>query len=270
MRAHCRRSRAGARLRAMFGIQELLRRAKFATVKASRRLVNSGDLATFAHLVGLCDWLDRAAIDLVIDVGANVGQFASALRYMGYRGDILSFEPIPRAYAALAHRMRGDRRWTGQQLAIGDSPGEATLNVMAETVFSSFLNRVSCNVNPSDTVRERLTVKVETLAHIIDAMNLARRLQYTLLKSDTQGHDMAVLQGLGAYLQEIKLVQCELSSIPIYRDAPYLTQVIDFLNGQSFKSVSFSPVNGDAIRPAEFDYLCVNTRLPDRAKKFRR
>jgi FkbM family methyltransferase len=114
---------------------------------------------------------------------------------MGYRGDILSFEPIPRAYAALAHRMRGDRQWTGQQLAIGDSPGEATLNVMAETVFSSFLNRVSSNVNPSDTVQERLTVKVGTLAHIIDAMNLAPRLQYTLLKSDTQGHDMAVLQG---------------------------------------------------------------------------
>jgi hypothetical protein len=72
MRAHCRRSRAGARLRAMFGIQELLRRAKFATVKASCRFVNSGDLPTFAHLVGLRECLDRAAIDLVIDVGANV------------------------------------------------------------------------------------------------------------------------------------------------------------------------------------------------------
>src|SRR5581483_618078 len=38
--------------------------------------------------------LARHRIDLVFDVGANRGQFAQALRRLGYRGEIVSFEPL--------------------------------------------------------------------------------------------------------------------------------------------------------------------------------
>ena len=44
-----------------------------------------------AHL-GLI--LRQRAIDLVIDVGANAGQFGAGLRRIGYQGRILSFEPV--------------------------------------------------------------------------------------------------------------------------------------------------------------------------------
>ena len=39
--------------------------------------------------------LERQAIDAVVDVGANAGQYAARLRAAGWRGPILSIEPIP-------------------------------------------------------------------------------------------------------------------------------------------------------------------------------
>jgi hypothetical protein len=99
---------------------------------------------------------------------------------------------------------------------------------------------------------------VRTLASIIDEMNLVSRLSRTLIKSDTQGYELSVLRGLGKYIDCVKLVQCELSSIPLYDGSPFMTEIIYFLHEHHFQSVSFAPVNGESVRPLEFDYLCVN------------
>jgi FkbM family methyltransferase len=238
--------------------RELPRRIKFGSIQPARHFLKSGDLAVFAHLLGLRHWLDRAHVDLIIDIGGNIGQFASALRYIGYRGDILSFEPIPDAFAALSARMLGDKRWHGRQIAIGDHVGEEILNIMAATVFSSFRSRVTQDQNTSDTVREKLLVPIRTLESVIDEMGLVSRLSRTLIKSDTQGYELAVLHGLGQYIELVKLIQCELSSIPLYTNSPFMTEVIDFLHEHHFQSVSFAPVNGDSVQPVEFEYLCVN------------
>jgi FkbM family methyltransferase len=158
--------------------------------------------------------------------------------------------------------MRGDRRWRGVQVAIGDHVGEDTLNVMAHPEYSSFRSRVTENINPSDTVVERLRVPVQTLESIIEDMHLESRLPVTLLKSNTQGHELSVLQGLGKYLHSVKLIQCELFSIPLYKDSPLMTEILAFLYEHHFKAVSFAPVNGESVRPLAFDCLCVSNAGP--------
>src|SRR5262245_26822768 len=83
--------------------------------------------------------LARQGVELVLDVGANTGQFARSLRTDGYAGKIISFEPLSAAFAVLQHKCAQDRDWECHNLAIGDAEGSATINVSANSLSSSLL-----------------------------------------------------------------------------------------------------------------------------------
>lgn len=61
-----------------------------------------------AHLRNV---IHRHAIDVVIDVGANDGQFALLLRSEGFRGTIYSFEPVNSTYEQLRRIAQHDANW---------------------------------------------------------------------------------------------------------------------------------------------------------------
>lgn len=84
--------------------------------------------------------LKRFDIDLVFDVGANAGQFASELRDIGYAGEIVSFEPLSAASLSLSARAADDSKWhVHQRGAIGDFDGEIEINISGNSVSSSVL-----------------------------------------------------------------------------------------------------------------------------------
>ncbi len=93
------------------------------------------DLVRDPFPVRIATALDHLRIETVVDVGANVGQYSDGLRASGYRGRIVSFEPLADAYARLARRCAFDPGWTASREALGAEPGELELNVVGELLL---------------------------------------------------------------------------------------------------------------------------------------
>ena len=83
--------------------------------------------------------LKNAEVDLVIDIGANTGQFAESLYDFGYAGQVLSFEPVPEAHQEISKRSLPYPKWTiAERMAIGETDGEIEFHItdeMSEKIF---------------------------------------------------------------------------------------------------------------------------------------
>src|SRR6185312_15221346 len=84
-------------------------------------------------------------IDVILDVGANAGQFGWDLRDIGFSGRIVSFEPLADAFAQLQQAAQGDGKWQAVNIGLGEEDGRAVINVAANSQSSSFLPMLSAH-----------------------------------------------------------------------------------------------------------------------------
>ena len=171
--------------------------------------------------------LERQAIDAVIDVGANLGQYARRLRAAGWTGPILSLEPIPEVHALLAAAAATDPGWeVASPLAAGDVDGEAVLEVSAEADMSSTLPQSALlrDISPSSAVTRRIVVPQRRL----DGLLAERPWRRLFVKVDVQGAEPAVLAGLAGAWDRVVGLQLELALVPLYEsERPWLEVVAD-------------------------------------------
>jgi len=83
--------------------------------------------------------MQRRAVDLVIDAGANVGQFGCAIRRK-YAGELISFEPSSGPFGKLSKAAAADPAWHVQNLALGAQEDQLTLQISPLSVLNSFLS----------------------------------------------------------------------------------------------------------------------------------
>ena len=163
--------------------------------------------------------LEHADIECVVDVGANEGQYGMRLRRLGFRGDIVSFEPIPAASAILRRRCENDVRWTAHEVAIGDRSGTVALHLSGNSVSSSLLD-----ITPRHVGAEGTSAYVGDVSVAIEPLDsyLALLPERLWLKVDVQGAEVAVLRGAELVLKRTHLIQIEMSLVELYRGAPTL------------------------------------------------
>ncbi len=141
--------------RAVQSLAETVLRRQFVGLGAGSfalaRTANLDD-AWYSQRIQMQRLIRDFGVDLVIDVGANRGQFAASIRRF-YAGPILSFEPVSVAFDTLSSVSAADRDWHVRKLALGDHAAEMTMHVAERTEFSSML---SANRVPHRSVRQRV------------------------------------------------------------------------------------------------------------------
>jgi FkbM family methyltransferase len=208
--------------------------------------------------------IEKYQINLVIDVGANEGQFASELRRNGYQGKIISFEPISSAFAKLKAVASNDRHWDVYNFALGTENTEQKIYISDDSCFTSFLKSNDwCEQEFGEGSLGKIeeTVIVRRLDQVLNEIvdNLDRSRIY--LKMDTQGYDLKVFAGLGNMHERILALQSEISVLPIYQGMPHFTDSISCFEQAGFEIAGMYPVSTEkaGLRTVEFDCLMVKS-----------
>lgn len=188
-------------------------------LKAGRLLRNSfWRTAVVRHRVAATiehsDVINFCAPRSLIDVGANKGQFSTAVRGLFPEAVIHAFEPLPDAADRFAALFETDDRATLHRAALGAKETSATFYVTNRNDSSSFLKPDSSHVETSGvrTTRE-ISVPVARMDRFLDPCTLPRPI---LMKIDVQGYELEVLRGIDR-LDCIDYLYVELSFVELYK-----------------------------------------------------
>ncbi|HKH92093.1 MAG TPA: FkbM family methyltransferase [Gemmatimonadaceae bacterium] len=225
------------------------------------------DLPLEEHLRAV---IARYDVDVVIDVGANLGQFHDTVRNeVAFTGPIVSFEPVGDFRSQLKARRHTDPAWHIEPFALGSTNGSAEIHVMESPGLSSLKKPDLAAMRSLLPAPERTNIgkmenievrRLDEIAKRHPALSGARR---ALLKTDTQGFDLEVIRGAGAFLAHTVAVQIELSVLPIYANAPCYQDVIAELHEIGFDLSGMFPVTLDRdLRVIEFDGVFVRRPVP--------
>lgn len=186
-------------------------------------------------------FLERSGVDLVIDVGANTGQYGRLIRDHGYRASILSFEPMSHEFVELSMHAAKDDAWTAHRLALGSDNDELPINIAGNSISSSLLPMLPRHV---DFASHSAYVDVESVAvRRLDevARDRVASARAPYLKIDTQGFEIPVLEGASESLPRMAGVELEMSLVPLYEGQGLLEDVLERMRGAGFVLHALSP-----------------------------
>jgi FkbM family methyltransferase len=187
------------------------------------------------------DLFERRAIDLVIDVGANAGQYGLALRDEGFAGRLVSLEPVAEAYEVLRRIAQTDGAWTALRLAASDADGEVTLHVTEDTRSTSVLARNQRFAGkPGWGPRTDERAPARRLDGLADELIRAGERPY--LKVDVQGFERQVVEGAGDALARFEGLELELSVHALYEGQTSLAEMLPLLAERGFRPVNLEPI----------------------------
>jgi FkbM family methyltransferase len=152
------------------------------------------DIRRLANISGV-------SIEVFFDVGANIGQTSLEARKNFPDATIYAFEPHETTFAALSANVIGPRAHA-LNLALSDRIGEAEFFDYGALATSNSLvgdAQYAMRTKHEVTVRK---VECDTLDNFCEGLGIEH---IDVLKVDTEGHDLAVLQGARRMLSQHRI-----------------------------------------------------------------
>ena len=180
--------------------------------------------------------MHHAGINLVFDVGANIGQFGHELRLYGYQGEVLSFEPQAAAFYQLSTAAASDSKWHVYHYAFGEVPGTAVIHLSQNSHSSSLLPMLDTHLDsaPDSVYIGQEDIEVRTLSNFWHESASKYAGRSIMLKIDVQGFEKHVLAGAMTFLPYVSLIQLEMSLIELYDDEMLYKDMMGYLTSLGF------------------------------------
>lgn len=138
----------------------------------------------------------------VVDIGANVGSFALYAEQWAERVNIFCFEPNPQVLKLLYENLKGHENIQIFPFALADFESEIDFyqhphntGQASAAIFNSGYNRITVPVRQAES-----------------SLSAAGLDSIDVLKIDTEGSEVAILSGLGAYLKKTTIIMLEYHS----------------------------------------------------------
>ena len=191
----------------------------------------------------LVEQLQSRRVDVVFDVGANSGFFATGLRKASFKGRIVSFEPLSGPFSLLESKASKDPLWDCKLCALGDVDGTISINVAGNAgESSSVLPMLQSHQDAYPPANYIGTEEVPM--HRLDsvAQEFLRPNDVTFLKIDVQGFEKQVLAGSQSTLNDGCVgMQLELSIIPLYEGGMLIREALDLAYSMGFTLMGLLP-----------------------------
>jgi|688.fasta_scaffold59239_7 FkbM family methyltransferase len=173
------------------------------------------------------------ALDLIVDIGANRGQYSLLSRHCNPAARITAFEPLPSPAATFRSVFADDQRVTLFQSAIGPEQGNVPIHISARDDSSSLLPISALQAQTFSGTAEvgTTSVTVAPLSNFLAADDIVSR---SLLKIDVQGYEYNALRGCESLLNLFAYIFCECSFVELYSGQQLAPAVIAWLASRGF------------------------------------
>lgn len=171
---------------------------------------------------------------VVVDVGANVGDWAAAARLVLPEARIIAIEPQPALAAQLRNRFRDDEKVTTKELALAASPATVVLHLMQNSHMASVRMPTAGIVDAYDapewfTVVDSLSVQATTLDGLLCDVE-----EVSVLKIDAQGSEREVLRGATSTLEKTCCILIEVTFVSFYEGDASFAELDELLRSCGF------------------------------------
>ncbi|OBF18238.1 FkbM family methyltransferase [Mycobacterium kubicae] len=217
--------------------------------RAIRKVLRSNGIEVSRYFPEL-DWernflrqLQSHQVSVVLDVGANSGQYATGLRKTGYIGRIVSFEPLSGPFSLLQRSAASDPLWECRRGALGDADGTISINIAGNEGASSsvlpMLQRHQDAFPPANYVgtEDSPIYRLDSVA-----AEVLRPNDIAFLKIDVQGFERHVIEGGKSTVHDRCVgMQLELSFQPLYEGGMLIREALDLVDSLGFTLAGLLP-----------------------------
>jgi len=179
-------------------------------------------------------------VDMVFDIGANIGQCGPWFRWVGFDKTIVSFEPISHLFQQLSQNAKSDPKWLVEKVALGEKDGVGLINVSGGHGGASSILAMTEHVVKN--APDQAVIRQEEI--VLTTVEKMMRKYYPegdrlFLKIDAQGYETRVIEGIGSELPRVIGIKLEMSLVENYRGELLMVEMLSRLRNMGFHLVEF-------------------------------